>query len=102
MKMHADNVNEMICPEPLQSLWRNNQCQCAHLPLEAGGALQAATKGFRTVLCFESSPVNYEATRAAAREQDVSPLGSALPCRPPCMSCDALIIPALLSRENCF
>ncbi len=34
--------------------------------------LQAARKGFKKVVCFESSPVNYEATRAAVKENNVS------------------------------
>lgn len=39
------------------------------------GALQAALKGFKKVLCFESSPLNYEATKAAIKEQKVKPSG---------------------------
>ena len=52
------------------------------LHVEAECALQAAKKGFRTVVCFESSPVNYDATKAAARDQDVSTLTFLLPCNP--------------------
>ena len=33
--------------------------------------VQAAVKGFKKVICFESSPVNHEATKAAAKEQEV-------------------------------
>ena len=33
--------------------------------------MQAAVKGFKKVICFESSPVNHEATKAAAKEQEV-------------------------------
>jgi len=34
--------------------------------------VQAARKGFKKVVCFESSPVNYEATKAAVKENNVS------------------------------
>ena len=33
--------------------------------------VQAAAKGFKKVICFESSPVNHEATKTAAKEQEV-------------------------------
>ena len=56
---------------------------------------QAALKGFKKVVCFESSPLNFEATKAAVRQQNVSILPLARD--PPAV----VLMPALLRPAKC-